>query len=87
MLSYKDFLLQEAESDQTEVQKLKTQLSEKFDGIKSAKALKRPGDINSEIVSINKQAAIYTEISTIMKALAGELKTSLAQGQTKENIY
>ena len=87
MLKYKDFVLQEAESDQTALQEIKAKLSEKFDAIKTAKNLKKKGDLNSEMVSINQQAAIYTEIASLMKNLGVELKKGIAQGQTKENIY
>jgi hypothetical protein len=83
MLSYNDFKVQEAETQLTAIQKIKTQISQKFDEIADAKKQKRPGDLNSEVNSITKQAAVYAEISVLMKSLAAEIKTS---GKS-ENIY
>lgn len=83
MLNFKDFKLQEAETPLTTIQKLKTQISEKFDAISTAKKEKKPGDMNSEVNSIVKQSALYSEISALMKNLASEIKAS---GKS-ENIY
>jgi len=89
MLNYKDFLLKEADSPKTNVQKIKADLSQKFDSIADAKALKKPGDVNSEIQSITQQATIYQEISNMMKSLAAEMKkVSTEKAAPKsEDIY
>lgn len=83
MLSYNEFKIHEAETKLTQIQKIKTQISEKFDAISEAKKLKKPGDLNSEINSITQQSTLYAEISTLMKSLAAEIKAS---GKS-ENIY
>jgi hypothetical protein len=88
MLNFKEFLINEADSPKTAAQKLKTQISEKFDAISEAKKSKKPGDVNSEIESINKQSALYAEISTLMKSLAAEIKKTSAETKTSpETIY
>jgi conjugal transfer/entry exclusion protein len=89
MLNYKDFLLKEADSPKTNVQKIKADLSQKFDSIADAKALKKPGDVNSEIQSITQQATIYQEISNMMKSLAAEMKKVSAEkaAPKSEDIY
>lgn len=83
MLNYNEFKIHEAETKLTQIQKIKTQISEKFDAISEAKKLKKPGDLNSEINSITQQSTLYAEISTLMKSLAAEIKAS---GKS-ENIY
>lgn len=83
MLNFNEFRLQEADTQATAIQKLRTQISEKFDAIEDAKNLKKQGNVNSEVDSINKQAALYAEISNLMKTLAASIKTS---GKT-QNIY
>lgn len=83
MLSFNEYKLQEEETKVTTIQKIKTQISEKFDLISAAKKEKKPGDMNSEINSINKQAALYAEISALMKTLSAEIKAS----GKPENIY
>ena len=90
MLNYKQFILTEAEtSDNTKAQEIKLELSKKFDEISDAKKLKKDGDSASEIASIDKQSAIYVEISALMKSLSTELKSNAANkdkgGST--NIY
>lgn len=88
MLNFREFVTNEADSTKTAVQKLKTQISEKFDGVSEAKKAKKAEDINSEIDSINKQAALYQEISTLMKALATEMKKGVAEKKpSSETIY
>ena len=86
MLKFKEFLINEEDSDKTKVQEIKTTLSQKFDEIKKAKDSKKSGDSASEIASINKQAGIYQEISVLMKSLSAEIQKSDASG-SKENIY
>ena len=83
MLNYNEFKIHEAETKLTQIQQIKTQISEKFDAISEAKKLKKPGDLNSEINSITQQSTLYAEISTLMKSLAAEIKAS---GKS-ENIY
>lgn len=61
--------LNEAESTDTLIKKSEEDLSMKFDSLKVAKGLKKPGDIKSKIDSINKQAQIYVEISNGLKTL------------------
>ena len=61
--------LNEADSTDTLIKKSEEDLSLKFDALKAAKALKKPGDIKSKIDSINKQSQIYVEISNGLKAL------------------
>jgi hypothetical protein len=93
MLNFKQFnAVNEADSTKTAVQKIKAQLSEKFDDIANAKVHKQ-GDINAEVISLNKQAELYTEISALMKTLGGEIKKAEAAKKTPaaqsaaENIY
>lgn len=88
MLNFKQFLINEEDSAKTGVQKIKTQLSEKFDAISEAKKSKKPGDVNSEIDSINKQSVLYSEISALMKTLATEMKKVSADTKSSsETIY
>ena len=61
--------INEAESTETLIKKAEENLSLKFDSLKEAKALKKPGDIKTKIDSINKQSQIYIEISNQLKAL------------------
>jgi RNA polymerase-binding transcription factor DksA len=86
MFKFKEFLIKEEDSSRTKVQEIKTTLSQKFDEIKKAKDSKKPGDIASEIASIDKQAGIYQEISVLMKSLSAEIK-KIDAGGSKENIY
>jgi hypothetical protein len=83
MLNFEEFRLSEAETKLTTIQKIKTQISEKFDAINNAKKTKKPGDMNSEVNSIIAQSTLYSEISAMMKTLAAEIKAS---GKS-ENIY
>ena len=90
MLNYKQFILGEAEtSNNTKAQTIKLELSKKFDEISEAKKLKKEGDSNSEIASIDKQSAIYVEISALMKSLSAELKSNAANKASggSTNIY
>jgi hypothetical protein len=90
MLNYKQFILVEAEtSNNTKAQTIKLELSKKFDEISEAKKLKKEGDPNSEIASIDKQSAIYIEISALMKSLSTELKSNAANKASggSTNIY
>jgi hypothetical protein len=61
--------INEAESTDTLIKKAEEDLSLKFDSLKEAKALKKPGDIKTKIDSINKQSQIYIEISNGLKTL------------------
>jgi hypothetical protein len=84
MLKFKEFVLNEAAPGKgTQLETIKLNLAKSFDDIKTAKMSKKPGDINSEILSINTQAAIYTKISTLLKSLAVELKKPVAVDKTK----
>jgi hypothetical protein len=74
MITFNSFRLLEAESEATKVQQLRLELSQKFDEITDAKALKKEGDPISEGASLDKQSAIYVEISNIMKGLSAEIK-------------
>lgn len=62
--------LNEADSTDTLIKKSEEDLSLKFDAIKDAKGMKKPGDIKSKIDSINKQAQLYIEISNNLKVLS-----------------
>lgn len=84
MLNFKDFKLNEAEV-KTKIQEIKLEISKKFDAIKEAKSIKKDGDNNSEIESIDKQAALYMEISNLMKTLSAEIKK--APNTESSNIY
>lgn len=85
MLSFYEFVNEE-DSGKTKVQQIKLDLAKKFDEISAAKAEKKPGDVDSEIKSIDKQAAIYMQISNMMKTLSVEMKKAGAQ-KTSTNIY
>jgi len=61
--------INEAESTDTLIKKEEENISFKFDSLKEAKGLKKPGDIKSKIDSINKQSQIYIEISNGLKVL------------------
>jgi hypothetical protein len=74
MISYKDYSKLTEASDNTKLQEIKLNIAKKFDDITEAKKLKKPGDRNSEILSVDKQAAIYLEISGLMKMLSGEMR-------------
>ena len=90
MLKFREFLINEEDSEETKIQGIKTTLSQKFDAIKNAKDSKKPGDTASEIASINQQAGIYQEISVLMKSLSAEIQksnTGKNAGGSKENIY
>ena len=88
MLKFKEFMLNEEDSARTKVQELKTELSQKFDEIKKAKDSKKPGDVASEIASINQQSKIYQEISLLMKTLSTEMgKVTKTPVAPQENIY
>jgi len=87
MLKFNEFLIQEAESDKTKAQEIKTNISKKFDEIKDAKDSKDPKDPNSEIASINKQATLYQEISVLLKSLSAVMQKSNKTEPTKDNIY
>ena len=85
MLSFDEFRLTEA-SNNTKAQEIKLQISKKFDEISDAKKTKKSGDTNSEAESIDKQAAAYSEISTLMKSLSAEIKSNAGKGDST-NIY
>jgi len=85
MLSFYEFINEE-DSDKTKVQQIKLDLAKKFDEITEAKGEKKPGDSASEIKSIDKQAAIYLQISNMMKLLSAEMKKAGTQ-KTSTNIY
>jgi hypothetical protein len=87
MYSFNDFKLIE-DSTNTKLEEIRLDISKNFDAIAEAKALKKEGDINSEIQSVDKQSAIYLNISNLMKTLSAELKikqTSKTEGSA--NIY
>ena len=85
MLSFYDFINEE-DSEKTKIQQIKLDLTKKFDEIVTAKNEKKQGDTNSEIKSIDKQAALYVEISNMLKLLSAEIKKA---GTTKKstNVY
>lgn len=85
MLSFNEFKLAEA-SENTKIQEIKTEISKKFDEISEIKKAKKEGDVNSEIESINKQAAAYLQISNLMKSLSTEMKNDATKGGST-NIY
>jgi len=90
MLKFREFVINEEDSQETKIQEIKTNLSQKFDAIKKAKESKKPGDSASEIASINQQAGIYQEISLLMKTLSSEIQksnTGKNAAGPKENIY
>ena len=90
MLKLREFVINKEDSQETKIQEIKTNLSQKFDAIKKAKESKKPGDSASEIASINQQAGIYQEISLLMKTLSSEIqKSNTGKNATvpKENIY
>jgi hypothetical protein len=86
MFKFKEFVF-EADSEKTKVDEIKLELSKDFDAIKEAKKLKKQGDVNSEIASVNKQAEIYSRISNNLKALATEMKSNPAGKESKTTIY
>jgi hypothetical protein len=80
----------EAESTDTLIKKLEEEISLKFDGIKEAKALKKPGDVTTKIDSINKQSQLYVEISNLLKnlgALYQKKSTEKKSDQGTGDIY
>lgn len=86
MLKFKDFI-SEADSQKTKVDEIKLEISKNFDAIKEAKKLKKAGDVNSEITSINKQAELYSAISNNLKELATEMKANPGGKESKTTIY
>jgi hypothetical protein len=74
MITFNTFRLLEDDSEATKVQELRLQLSQNFDELTDAKALKKEGDPASESASLDKQSAIYVQISNTMKALSAEIK-------------
>ena len=74
MITFNSFRLLEDISEATKVQQMRLELSQKFDELNDAKALKKEGDPISEGASLDKQSAIYVEISNIMKGLSAEIK-------------
>jgi hypothetical protein len=78
MLNFDEFVVNEADSLHTKIERIKMQISETFDAIKDAKSLKKPGDINSEIDSVTKQSDLYAKIPNLMKSLVGALKEKAA---------
>lgn len=78
MLNFDEFVVNEADSLHTKIERIKIQISETFDAIKEAKSLKKPGDINSEITSVTKQADLYAKIPNLMKSLVVALKDKAA---------
>ena len=77
MISFKDFLISENESD-IKINELKSNISKAFSEIEKYKKEKKAGDLNSEVNSITNQANEYIKISGLMKSLAAELKKSAA---------
>lgn len=74
MITFNSFRLLEDVSEATKIQQMRLELSQKFDELSGAKALKKDGDPASEGASLDKQSAIYVEISNMMKALSAEVK-------------
>ena len=77
--------LNEAESTDTLIKKAEENISSKFDAIKEAISSKKPGDIPSKIESINKQAQLYTEISTSLKALSALYQKKSTEKKPEQN--
>lgn len=85
MLNFKNFVINEAENQQTRIEKLKLDITKEFDKIKGSKdalAKRTPAQKNMqmEIDSINLQSISYAKISTLMKQLSVEMKKDM---QTK----
>lgn len=78
MLNFDDFVVNEADSLHTKIDRIRVQISKNFDAIRDAKSLKKKGDINSEIQSLTKQAALYAKIPNLMKSLSDNLKLKMA---------
>lgn len=92
MLNFSEFMLNEAEPTSTDpskvkVEKIKMDVTKEFDNIAVAKKMKKPNDLNSEILSITKQADSYSKISNSLKNLAIELKKSSVKPQGSTEIY
>ena len=87
MITFNEFKTNEAESPTTKLDQLRLDLSKKFDEISDAKLIKKQGDVNSEIQSLDKQAALYVEVSNIMKMLSAELKKSTTGGTPPKSNY
>jgi len=82
--------INEEESTDTLIKKEEENLSLKFDSLKSAKGLKKPGDVKSKIDSINKQSQIYIEISNGLKVLGAlyqKKSTEKKEDQGTGDIY
>lgn len=87
MITFEEFRVNEAVSSTTKLDQLRLDLSKKFDEISDAKTIKKQGDANSEIQSLDKQAALYVEVSNIMKSLSAELKKSTTGGTPPKSNY
>jgi hypothetical protein len=74
MLNFDQFVVNEADSTHTKIERIRTQISETFDAISDAKKLKKAGDVNSEITSLTKQTELYAKIPNLMKSLTDALK-------------
>ena len=86
MLSFREFFIGEATEGQgTKIEKIKLDISKSFDEISDAKKLKKPGDPNSDIASVDQQSALYTKIAAQMKLLSAEMKKDLAASKTGKN--
>ena len=64
----------EEEGTETKISKIKVEIAAKFDEITEAKSMKKPGDINTDIQSLDKQSLIYSQISILMKKLSSEIR-------------
>ncbi len=82
MLNFKEYFLNEADLQQTKMEKIKLDITKEFDKIKGSKdALEKrtPAQKNMqmEIDSINLQALSYAKISNLMKQLSVEMKKDM----------
>jgi len=92
MLSFYEYLLNEEttvkpDPSKLKVEDIKTGLTKEFDNISGYKKMKKPNDLNSEILSITKQADSYLKISNSLRALATELKKGSVKPQGSTEIY
>lgn len=89
MISFNEFKMGEYsemnEAEMSKMEQTKLDLSKKFSEISAIKKAKKPGDVNSEIESLNKQSVVHLQISNLLKTLAAEIRANPDAGNT--NIY
>ena len=94
MLKYKEYaesLLNEADLQQTKIEKIKLDITKELDKIKASKdalAKRTPAqkNVQMEIDSINLQSVSYAKISNLLKQLSVEMKKDLQiKNKTKTN--